>query len=212
MADKVAYVFAENAGCGGSWFCIYIGGAVIADSLQETARTVRNLRKSGYTILDSNVPIGGRYRELNVKERGLLAMFDAKLAIWERHPGLSLEEVEMLEHLRKKGIKRGEIWVDDVELYPPEMQESAARLTGGMEDALYPPPQTGYYLHADGNPYVVGRNRIQKFSEDLKYFDSAISLRNASPEEARGFSAAGRPFTGEELAQLIREGLEIGIE
>lgn len=211
MAGKVAHVFAEETGCGGSWFCIYFGGAVIVDSPRETAITVRNLRKSGHTIVYSNPLIGGCYRGFNKEERRLLAELDAKLASWERYRGLSFEEADRLEHLRQKGIKQGDIWADDVELYTPEIQKRAAKLLGEMIGTSCL-PQTEYCLHADGNPYVVGRSNIQKFAEHLKYFNGILSLRNAPSEEVKELSLAGRPFTDEELGQLIREGVEIEAE
>ncbi|MBI2675081.1 MAG: hypothetical protein HYX24_01385 [Candidatus Aenigmarchaeota archaeon] len=210
MSGKTVYVFAEDYGCERSCFCIYIGGAVLGYSPQEMARNIRNLRKSGYTIADSsmpsNVPMRGQYRELDEEERESLATLVAKLARLERHPGLSLEELERLEDFRERGIKQGRIWVDDMELYTPEMLESAARLTG---EAPYPPPQTQYCLHADGNPYAVGRRRVHEFAKALKFFNSAMTLRNALAEEAKGLSLAGRPLTDEELKELVREGVEI---
>lgn len=211
MSNKIAYVFVEKKPTMGiNWIGIYSDKEIHAKNPEEAARELRKLRNEGYEIIDVDVPLDGlvyaayKYRDIDNSDRKRLAHWDGEWEHRENYPGLFREELEILNRLKKSGVKKGVLWVSDVIFYPREKLDNLIYEMGKSFA-----PRTTYFLATDSEPRLVGRIDLSQYITLIKYFTEQLSLNNSSEEHAKKVTSLGRPLYERELEQIVANGVDV---
>lgn len=211
MLDKIVYVFAEKQQTHGQyWIGIHSDQGITCQTPKDAARQLRELRKNGYEIVDTLVPLDGlvykarKYRDLDDKDRACLASWEKEWEHLDNYPGLFPEELDELNKFKQRGIKTGALWVSDVAFYPPGELDNLIREMGEPFA-----PCTTYCLAANSEPMVAGRIDLTQYITLLGYFVEVLSLSNSTEVKAKRFSKLGRPLNKKELEAILANGIRI---
>jgi len=213
MDKKVAYVFAEKKQVYGVYFIVVSCEGIIAtpvDHPNHAARTIQGLRRQGYEIIDSGVPIeqlvfrtdAYKYRQLDDKDKRILFLYEREWEHIANHPGISRNEYARLLRLKRNEATEGVLWYFDADVDPTG---SLATLRREMGESFA--PSSGYSLAVDSQRTYVGRTGMDQFTGVLRYFAEILSFRNST--RVAEFDSSGRPLNDKELEYLVNEGIAV---